>query len=55
MAKELCRGELTYAKSVLDGAMWDQLMTMSAWYCGLKTGVVLIGVLTFRHLLTGSD
>lgn len=38
VAKGLWRGELTYAKSMMDGVLRDeQLMKMMAWYFGIKT------------------
>ena len=37
VAKGLWREELTYAKSMLDGAVREQLMKMLAWHIGVKT------------------
>ena len=37
-AKGLWRGELTYAHTMLDGYVRDQLMKMLEWYFGVKTG-----------------
>ena len=37
-AKGLWRGELTYAHSMLDSFMREQLMEMLAWYFGVNTG-----------------
>jgi aminoglycoside 6-adenylyltransferase len=38
VAKGLWRGELTYAKDMMDVAVREQLMKMLAWYFGIKTG-----------------
>ena len=38
VAKGLWRGELIYAKSMLDDAVREQLMKMLNWYFGIKTG-----------------
>jgi aminoglycoside 6-adenylyltransferase len=39
VAKGLWRGELTYAKSMLDGVIiQEQLLKMLTWYFGIKTG-----------------
>ncbi len=37
-AKGLWRGELTYAHSILDGYVRDQLMKLLTWYFGINTG-----------------
>lgn len=37
VAKGLWREEITYARHMLDGTVRDQLMTMLAWYVGIKT------------------
>ena len=38
VAKGLWRGELTYARSTLDGYVRPQLMKMLTWYFGMRTG-----------------
>ncbi len=38
VAKGLWRGELTYAKAMLDQPVRDQLMKMLTWYVGVKSG-----------------
>jgi aminoglycoside 6-adenylyltransferase len=38
VAKGLWRGELTYAKDMMDVAVREQLMKMLTWYFGIKTG-----------------
>ncbi len=37
-AKGLWRGQITYAKAILDEYLREQLMKMLAWYVGVKTG-----------------
>ena len=38
VAKGLWRGEITYAKAMLDRPVREQLMKMLAWHLGVKTG-----------------
>ncbi len=38
VAKGLWRGQITYAKAILDQNLREQLMKMLAWYVGVQTG-----------------
>jgi aminoglycoside 6-adenylyltransferase len=52
VAKGLYRDQLTYAKTMLDGLMREQLMAMLTWYIGLTTDFrVSVGYFG-RHLKT---
>ncbi len=50
VAKGLWRGQITYARAMLDGAVRDQLMKMLAWYVGLQSGFTMNSGYLGKHL-----
>ncbi|HEY4693070.1 MAG TPA: aminoglycoside 6-adenylyltransferase [Bellilinea sp.] len=54
-AKGLWRGELTYAHTMLDSYIRDQLMKMLEWYFGVKTGFKKSPGKCGKYLRSGLD